>query len=183
MAKCVICKSRKGKRQCQLKNDFICSLCCGENREKEICHVCIYYRDSSSKRKYDDIPMYNPKVISNNNDLIEYAMVIESALCAFDQMQKTSDPIILKILEKLMDDFYFNEDFHKIQNQDDIASKGYLHLKIAIEKNLSHLPADTIVKLIHGIYYVAKRRSNGNREYLDFIHQFIGRKIMPGLYR
>jgi hypothetical protein len=166
-----------------VKDGFVCSLCCGENRRKETCHACIYYQDSSSKRKYDDIPMFNPQVIANHDDLIKHSMVIEGTLCAFDLMEKTSDSTILKILEKLLDDYYFHEDFHKIQNQDEAASKGYLQVKFAIEKNLSHVPAETIVKLIHGIYYVAKRRSMGNREYLDFIHQFIGKKIMLGLYR
>jgi hypothetical protein len=36
MAKCIKCKKRKGKRYCVALGDYLCSLCCGLLREKEI---------------------------------------------------------------------------------------------------------------------------------------------------
>lgn len=36
MAKCVRCQKRKGKRYCRALGDYLCSLCCGQIREKEI---------------------------------------------------------------------------------------------------------------------------------------------------
>jgi hypothetical protein len=36
MAKCTKCKKRKGKRYCVALGDYLCSLCCGLLREKEI---------------------------------------------------------------------------------------------------------------------------------------------------
>lgn len=36
MAKCVRCQKRKGKRYCKVLGDYLCPLCCGQIREKEI---------------------------------------------------------------------------------------------------------------------------------------------------
>ncbi len=36
MAKCAKCRKRKGKRYCAALGDYLCSLCCGLFREKEI---------------------------------------------------------------------------------------------------------------------------------------------------
>ena len=36
MAKCVKCKEKKGKRYCPALGTYLCSLCCGQLREKEI---------------------------------------------------------------------------------------------------------------------------------------------------
>lgn len=36
MAKCVKCKIKKGKRYCPALGTYLCSLCCGQLREKEI---------------------------------------------------------------------------------------------------------------------------------------------------
>jgi hypothetical protein len=36
MAKCTKCEQRKGKRYCVALDDYLCTLCCGQLREKEI---------------------------------------------------------------------------------------------------------------------------------------------------
>lgn len=48
MAKCLVCNSQKGKRQCIWKKGFICSPCCGITREQEFCTDCPYYQVSKN---------------------------------------------------------------------------------------------------------------------------------------
>ena len=51
MAKCSACKSKKGKRTCQLVEGMICSLCCGQIRDKEKCKGCVHYKETVPKKK------------------------------------------------------------------------------------------------------------------------------------
>ena len=50
MAKCVKCSKRKGKRYCAALGDYLCSLCCGLLREKEIhCpQTCSFFEKHST---------------------------------------------------------------------------------------------------------------------------------------
>ncbi len=50
MAKCVKCNKRKGKRYCAALGDYLCSLCCGLLREKEIhCpQTCSFFEKHST---------------------------------------------------------------------------------------------------------------------------------------
>jgi len=50
MAKCVKCNKRKGKRYCTALGDYLCSLCCGLLREKEIhCpQTCSFFEKHST---------------------------------------------------------------------------------------------------------------------------------------
>ena len=55
MAKCSKCKKRKGKRYCIALGDYLCSLCCGLLREKEIhcpqnCSFLTKHRPYQEKR-------------------------------------------------------------------------------------------------------------------------------------
>ena len=50
IAKCPICNSRKGERQCLIAGSFVCSLCCGNTRKADLCLECRFYQQP--KRKY-----------------------------------------------------------------------------------------------------------------------------------
>jgi hypothetical protein len=78
MAKCSICKSRKGKRKCIAKNTYISSLCCGNYRQKEICGNCPNFKEVKLKRKYNEVPMYSLQMMDDSQDHQDYANAIES---------------------------------------------------------------------------------------------------------
>lgn len=56
MAKCTKCQKRKGKRYCIALGDYLCSLCCGLLREKEIhCPESCTYLETHSSYQEDRI--------------------------------------------------------------------------------------------------------------------------------
>jgi len=181
MAKCSICTYRKGKRYCKISETVICSLCCGESRKKETCMGCHYYREPKPEKKYKDFPMFSLQRMEADIDLQRYANAIESTFCAFDQSenQRLSDPTVLSILELLLDKYHFKQ--NDAATDDNLVNKGFTLVLRTIKEDLAELPEDSITRLIGTIYFVAKRRSKGSREYLDFIHRLVGIKIASGL--
>lgn len=181
MAKCSICTYRKGKRYCKISETVICSLCCGESRKKETCLGCYYYREPEPQKKYKDLPRFSLQRMEDDINLQRYANAIESTFCAFDQSEnkQLSDQNILRILELLMDKYHFKQ--NDDTTEDNLVNKGFTMVLITIKEDLSGIPEDTITKIIGTIYFVAKRRSKGNREYLDFIHRYVGIKIASGV--
>jgi len=181
MAKCPICNSRKGKRFCQVSDTFICSLCCAEKRSPIICTVCEHYREPKQPNKYTDFPMFTIQQMDANLELQGYSNIIESTFCTFDFSvdRGLTDHILLKILELLLDKYYFKENILSIN--DEWVDKGFSLVTRAIREELADVPDEVITKIIGSIYFVARRRSKGNREYLDFIHQYVGIKVVEGL--
>lgn len=50
MVKCVVCRSRKGKRNCPALGEVICTQCCGSKKEKEIdCPLDCFYLNVSKQ--------------------------------------------------------------------------------------------------------------------------------------
>lgn len=181
MAKCSMCTYRKGKRYCKISDTVICSLCCGESRKKETCMGCYYYREAKPQKKYKDLPMFSLQRMDDDFDLQNYANAIESTFCTFDQSenQQLSDQTVLRILELLLDKYHFKQNDYT--TEDNLVNKGFTMVLSTIKEDLADLPEDSITKMIGTIYFVAKRRSKGNREYLDFIHRLVGIKIASGV--
>jgi hypothetical protein len=181
MVKCSICTFRKGKRYCKISETVICSLCCGESRKKETCLGCCYYKEPEPQKKYKDLPMFSLQRMDDDIDLQSYANAIESTFCAFDQSEnrQLSDRTALRILELLLDKYHFKQNYDN--SEDNLVNKGFTIVLSTIKEDLADLPEDTIIKIIGTIYFVAKRRSKGNREYLDFIHRYVGIKIASGV--
>lgn len=181
MAKCPICNSRKGKRYCKLSDTAICSLCCAETRKPDTCIGCNHYRDPKPQEKYKEYPMFSLQRMDDDIELQSYANAIESAFCAFDHQEKRqlTDPTILKILELLLDKYYLKETIPFIE--DKLVEKGFYLVVSIIREDLAEVSEKVITRLIGSIYFVAKRRSKGNREYLDFIHLYVGIRVGKGL--
>ncbi len=181
MARCPVCHSRKGKRQCLITNEFVCSLCCGETRKDDLCEDCVHYRSPKLRRKYHDIPGYSVPEMDANGELQGYGNIIESALCAFDRFSEHTlgDEVILRVLALLLDDYHFNDT--DIVCEDKTVEEGYKRLVRAIEEDLPDISDEIITKIISTIYFVARRRTEGHREYLDFIHSYIGSRIASGV--
>ncbi len=177
MAKCSICNSRKGKRHCRISDTYICSLCCSESRKADTCTGCNHYRDPRPQNKYKDLPMFPLQRMANDPELESYANLIEGTLCAFDRSvgKQITDKTALRILELLLDKYYFKNSI--ILPEDELLEKGFTMLEIAIDRELSDISDEIISRIIGTIYFVARRRSKGNREYLDFIHDYVELRI------
>jgi hypothetical protein len=172
--KCPLCNSRKGKRKCQITNGSICSLCCGQTRNEESCQNCSFYLDPRSTRKYSDVPSYSTRQMEDSFELQSYSNVIESALCLFDRETESviKDPVPIKIIELLLDKYYFKDETIIFENK--LIERGFDQVMKAIKKGMSKVPEEEIIKVLGVIHFVAKRRSTGKREYLEIINEYVG---------
>ena len=179
--KCPLCNSRKGKRKCVVTDASICSLCCGEKRKEETCLSCSFYRAPSSIRKYSDVPSFSTIQMEAVHELQDYANTVESAICTFDRQTNytINDPVAIRIIELLLDKYHFNDETMLFDNE--LIESGFDLVDNAIEKDLSDVPVETIVKILKVIHFVAKRRTTGRREYLKIIHSYVGEYVAPGL--
>jgi hypothetical protein len=75
MAKCVKCDKRKGKRPCPALDRSICSLCCGQLREKEIhcppsCSFLVQHKPYQNQRVLEKRQAERPKAFSLEADIL-----------------------------------------------------------------------------------------------------------------
>jgi hypothetical protein len=75
MAKCVKCDKRKGKRNCPALGQSICSLCCGQLREKEIycppsCSFLAQHKPYQDKRVLEKRHAERPSAFSREADIL-----------------------------------------------------------------------------------------------------------------
>ena len=181
MSKCSICKSKKGKRNCPVTKTYICSSCCGRTRKQSTCFECSYFQYSKKQRTYSSIPRYSTQEISENEELQEYAIAIEGSLCAFDNSKKNKmmDSMAIRIIELLLDTYYYKD--MKVTCDDELIKNGYETILNTIKVDLAEIETGIISKILNTIYFVAKRRSTGHREYLDFIHKYVGVRLDTGV--
>lgn len=177
--KCPVCTSKKGKRGCLLTTSCICSQCCGTNRKKETCHPCGYYQDL--KRDYKSIPCYSPNDMNNNFGRQDIANVIESAISSFDHEHGDSvrDELAIRIVEYLLDFYHFKQQYRN--SNDALLDSGYHYVFSILTHELKDEPHEEITKILGAIYFVAKRRSQGGRQYLDLIKQYVGVRVGSGM--
>jgi hypothetical protein len=181
MAKCIICKERKGKRFCKITNTLICSICCNENRDPEYCAGCSFFCEIITEKKYRDIPRIALPRMDKDDELQGYANTIESTLCALDAYSPggIGDKIALRILELLLDRYYFKKETLTFENAQ--LQAFFSQMENAIKSDLNDVSDSILSQIIATIYFVANRRTHGNREYLDFIHQYVGIRVSRGL--
>jgi hypothetical protein len=178
--KCPVCVTKKGKRVCLMTTTCICSACCGSQRNKDSCNTCIHYREP--QRNYKNIPFYTPDEMDRNNGYQDIAYMIESAILEFDHSTggRIRDDIPIRILEGLFDIYCFKEQHQQSDNP--MLEKGFRHVLNAIQDELAEVDPDKLIKILGAIYFVARRRTTGQREYLSIIRQYIklhnGSRIM-----
>ena len=179
MAKCPSCNTRKGKRKCLIYDTYICSLCCGNIRKEETCSACVYYQPP--KRKYSEVPAYTPQYMVDNPELESYSNAIEGTLCTLDLENDSQlrDSHAIAILESLIDIYYYKDD--QIQTDKDIVSLGVRRVDDAIKKDLPDFDSEILVKVLSLLRFVAQRRTQGHREYMEVIHQYVGLRIDTGM--
>ena len=179
MAKCPICNSRKGKRKCLISDSFICSLCCGNIRKAETCLGCAFYQ--KPKRKYNEVPAYSVSDMDGNTELESYSNAVEGALCSCDieSGNKLRDSDAIRMIELLIDMYHFKDNQVEVDSQ--IIANGMKYLDDVIREDLKDVDNEIIVKILGIIRFVAKRRTNTGREYMNIVHQYVGRRVGVGI--
>jgi len=179
MAKCTICNSRKGKRICKATDTFICSLCCGSSRNPDKCANCSFYSQLDKSKNYNKVPYFEILEMKNNFQCIDISVLIENDLCNFDEENDIDDETAKRILERLLDKYHFQESSIVFNNG--LEEAGFAMVNDHIEKNFQEISSVVITKVLGAILRSLKRHTNGKREYLDFIHNFIGRPLKHAL--
>jgi hypothetical protein len=163
---------------------MVCSICCGQHRQKEACEGCIYYRDIAlikPARDYRAVPRFSPARMNDDLELQSYANTIESALCLWDRSMNgaLSDNSALLVLERLLDKYHFMED--TVETMEIRLRRGYEMVLSAIRADLGDVSNEILVKILSVIYFVARRRARGGRDYFDIINRYVGMRAGPGL--
>jgi len=167
--KCTVCATKKAKRTCALNPPSVCSECCGQTRQEEICQSCSYWKPPI--RKYAELPAYSTNDMQSESRQ-DVAAMLESAILITDlQTNRTmQDSQMLAFLEMLFDAYFFNE---QPISSDHLVNTAYQSANQILQKNISPIHTqESLVKIIGALYFVAKRRTKGRREHLDFLHQF-----------
>jgi tetratricopeptide (TPR) repeat protein len=69
--RCILCKTRKACRQCSRFAAFICSVCCAENRDEELCSGCAHFKAAENYRSTKTIPEKNKSLNQMGSRLID----------------------------------------------------------------------------------------------------------------
>jgi hypothetical protein len=181
MAKCAMCGSRKGQRQCKWENGLVCSLCCGQHRNAEKCEGCVYYKEPKPvTRNYGVVPRFSTQTMDDDLDLQSIANAIESTLCLWDRSCKGTlkDDSALQVLESLLDLYYFKD---TVEITEEPVKTGYQMVLDVILYDLSDIPEEKIVRILGVVHFVAQRRAKGGRDYFDVINQYVGVRAAPGV--
>jgi len=181
LAKCSICNTKKGKRKCLAVDGDVCTLCCGKTRKAEACQGCSFYKEPELPPKYDKVPAYTVRQMNNSMDLQAWSNAIEGAIGAFDRDtgRTVNDDVPIRIMELLLDNYYFKEEVLAFDNE--LIEKGFYQVNQAIQDELEEAAAEDIIKVLGVLYFVAKRRTQGGREYLKIVNDFVGVRIGPGI--
>jgi len=115
------------------------------------------------------------------SDLPTYSNTIEGTLCRwdYDHDQILNDGMAMRVIEMLLDKYHFGDP--EISTPSVLLKEGFDMVVASIKEDLQGVPNDTIVKILGVIYFVAKRRTTGNREYFDIIHEYVGWRAGPGM--
>jgi hypothetical protein len=181
MAKCAMCIVKKGKRPCPATDGVVCSTCCGEFRSQEKCGACSFFSNAALARNYSKVPHFGTETMTNDLSLQNYAESVESTLCEIDrQHQHFTDKHVLKILELLMDRYFFGDAISVYETR--LEEDGVAMVDRAFN-TFSDLTDEVKTKIIAAIYRSVKRRTLGNREYLNFVSRFTAAKDPSGPQR
>ncbi|MFI3119620.1 MAG: hypothetical protein QX203_06545 [Methylococcaceae bacterium] len=175
MAKCPVCNSRKGKRQCVIANGLVCSQCCGTTRKEDLCLDCSYYQ--KPKRKYNEVPSFTTQQIHESAELTGYSNAVEGAFCAYDmENNKTlNDADAIKILELLIDKYHFKDT--QINCDNPFLLAGFDFVDAVISKDVIGVDELVLVKVLSILHAVVKRLSKTGKEYMNIIHTYAGQNI------
>ena len=106
--------------------------------------------------------------------------VIESALATFDYEMddQMNDNDAIQMLEMLLDVYYFHED--PPTSEIPLIDEGFCRVHNSIQARLLHVDHSELSKILGAIWFIAKRRTTGKREYLQIIRQYVGVRLDEG---
>jgi hypothetical protein len=179
MSKCVVCGSRKGKRQCQVRGVLLCSLCCGTTRAPTVCHGCAYFK--APERRYCDLPRYSPREMEDSTELQEISFPVEAGVCLLDREQQFGmlDAHAISIFELLLDLYAFGDSRESLEPK--IAAVDCGGVVNLVERELQPYDRATVAKVIAAVRFVACRRAAGGRHHLDVLHRYCGAYVGPNV--
>ncbi len=111
----------------------------------------------------------------------QWTNAIESILVAFDMEHNRNlkDRDALRMMELILDWLHFGDD--EVACEEKIRQEGYEDPVDLLFSDCKDAGRDVFLKCLGAVYYVAKRRSKGRREYLDFIHHYVGPRVAEGV--
>lgn len=183
MAKCSICNQTKGKRFCSALSSFICTACCGINREKKIsCFTgCEYLEKGSTYQREREITNeINTNFNGQSKDIFNsdaggritkfVGPLEEFFIDQFYKDSKIDDGDIYKTLVKVY--LFQTERIESLKPKDKIE-KLIFDKFLALDKIAKNLSKKLKAKLILRILKSIKDSSGGifgNRNYLEMIY-------------
>lgn len=114
-------------------------------------------------------------------ELQDISNVIESILCMFDTETENSfsDKTALKLLELAFDKYHFKDSEQTFSNN--TLRVMFERMSQVIEKDLFSTPKERLIKVLAAVYRSIQRRTEGGREYLTFVQQYVGTRVGPGI--
>ena len=170
MAKCAICKARKGKRKCQKTGEMICSLCCGQTRTPDACQGCSFFKTQEG-RDYRKVPYFEVQEMARYSDLQDLAELVERTIAQVDVKMAAGmdDDLARRLLERLLDKYHFGGG---IVCPDPVEQEAVDMFFKIIANELEYVADDKLARVLGAIHRSVKRRTDGERAYVNFLGHF-----------
>lgn len=199
MAKCVKCKEKKGKRHCPALGTYLCSLCCGQLREKEIrcpqnCSYLITHKPYQESRIIEKTQASFKKPAPLEEDILKderiawLAFHIEAPLKAYGERKVTfSDRDALLALEFAREKIEKNKSFVFMPEgmsgpKNEVGEIIYQSIENCRYEKKIILPGDVLgykkeekIKCLERVMLSVSAMSRANLEGRNYIEQLIQR--------
>lgn len=110
--------------------------------------------------------------MSNDFNLQNIAEGIEKCLCEIDNENNINDAVATRIVELLLDKYFFNDE--KLFFNSPLEEMGFSYIDKHMKRNLKDISTEEVNRVLATILRSIKRHNNGARGYLHFAHQFVG---------
>lgn len=180
MDKCIICKQRKGNRFCCALEKYICSLCCGTNRQVEIACTpeCNHLKQGSTYQHSRDIDreissgfLAETDDVFQNPEVVEFVAPIEEFFVnAFYNDKNVNDNDIYNALAQT---YSYQIGKIDILNATSYCEDLIFKMCADLDRRFSKIPPEMKAKAILRILKSIKTSSGGvlgNRNYLEMIY-------------
>ena len=78
----------------------------------------------------------------------------------------------------LLDKYFFGDSAFNFESQ--LEKEAFALIDQAVRDDLKELSNQDVSRVMGTIYRSVRRRTTGNREYVEFIRQYVGVRIGPG---
>ena len=199
MAKCVKCNKRKGKRHCPALGQSICSLCCGQLREKEIhcppsCSFLAQHKPYQDQRILEKRHAERPKSFSPEADVLSDERLawlvfnIEIPIAQFAGKERAMvDRDALLALEYAREKVEKDKGFiivpdRRLQPKDDLGEAIFQNLeqcryekKIILPGTMQTYKKDEKIRCLDRVIFAVKQIADDNIKGKRYLQQLIER--------